>query len=111
MKNPEHESGYFEDGSDVEIIGESDQTSAIGARGIKWNVSGGSAGSCSLAKAINELDVSDSPASPTLQTVNDSYEERRNRGKNPPRLRSMPDLLVDNIIGHLIFILRKNHYT
>ena len=55
MKNPEHESGYFEDGSDVEITSEEHP---IGEE-RKW-----CSGSYGLTKAIHELDVRDSPASP-----------------------------------------------
>lgn len=61
MKNPEHESGYFEDGSDVEIISEENNTSCAADKKKKstWD-----SGSCSIERAINELDVRDSPASP-----------------------------------------------
>ncbi|XP_015125909.1 ribosomal protein S6 kinase alpha-5 isoform X1 [Diachasma alloeum] len=55
MKNPEHESGYFEDGSDVEIVFEEN---AVGDE-RKWG-----SGSYGLSKAIRQLDVTDSPASP-----------------------------------------------
>lgn len=55
MKNPEHESGYFEDGSDVEIASEEHPT----GEEKKW-----CSESYGLTKAINELDVRDSPASP-----------------------------------------------
>lgn len=89
MKNPEHESGYFEDGSDVEIIGESERSTIAGGRGTcKWNSgsagSGGSGGSCSLAKAINDLDVSDSPASPQAAHIildQENDRRRQTRGK------------------------------
>lgn len=53
MKNPEHESGYFEDGSDVDIASEEHP---IGEE-KKWC-------SESFTKAIDELDVRESPASP-----------------------------------------------
>ncbi|XP_044577160.1 ribosomal protein S6 kinase alpha-5-like isoform X1 [Cotesia glomerata] len=54
-KISEHESGYFEDGSDVEIVFED---TSIGD-GRKWG-----SGSSGLSKAIRKLDVTDSPASP-----------------------------------------------
>lgn len=66
MKNPEHESGYFEDGSDVETNVEE----AIVAEERKY------ASTCyGLAKAIHELDVRDSS-----EPVPDNYQDRLNRG-------------------------------
>ena len=59
-KNSEHESGYFEDGSDVE---ERLRTAKQSAESSGWSSSSCSR-SCGLAKAIHELDVRDSPASP-----------------------------------------------
>lgn len=55
MKNPEHESGYFEDGSDVEIVYEEN----INSDDRKCE-----SGTYGLSKAIRQLDVTDSPASP-----------------------------------------------
>lgn len=66
MKNPEHESGYFEDGSDVEAAVEE----TIVTEERKY----GSACYC-LAKAIHSLDVRDSS-----EPVSDDYEDRFNRG-------------------------------
>ncbi|XP_057323116.1 ribosomal protein S6 kinase alpha-5-like isoform X1 [Microplitis mediator] len=54
-KISEHESGYFEDGSDVEIVFEDNSA----GDGRKWG-----SGSSGLSKAIRKLDVTDSPASP-----------------------------------------------
>lgn len=51
MKNPEHESGYFEDCSDVEIVFEEN------AAGDERKCDSGSYG-------LSKLDVTDSPASP-----------------------------------------------
>lgn len=66
MKNPEHESGYFEDGSDLETTVEE----TIVTEERKY----GSA--CyGLAKAIHSLDVRDSS-----EPVSDHYEDRFNRG-------------------------------
>ncbi|KAJ8678906.1 hypothetical protein QAD02_014693 [Eretmocerus hayati] len=63
-KSSEHESGYFEDASDSEERRLRSAKSSIG-----WSSSAGSSStrsrSCNtLAKAIHELDVRDSPASP-----------------------------------------------
>ncbi|XP_043250460.1 ribosomal protein S6 kinase alpha-5-like isoform X1 [Colletes gigas] len=65
MKNPEHESGYFEDGSDVETAVEE----TIVTEERKY----GSASYC-LAKAIHSLDVRDSS-----EPVSDDYEDKFNR--------------------------------
>lgn len=70
-KNSEHESGYFEDGSDVE---ERRRTAKQSAESSGWSSSSCSR-SCGLTKAINELDVRDSPASPD---PDDDEEYRRN---------------------------------
>lgn len=70
MKNPEHESGYFEDGSDVETTVETTVEKTIVPEERKH----GSA--CyGLAKAIHSLDVRDSS-----EPVSDDYEDRFNRG-------------------------------
>lgn len=63
MKNPEHESGYFEDGSDVEIIFEENPSSDDNRKCKK-------SGSYELSKAIRQLDVTDSPASPEPASKN-----------------------------------------
>ncbi|XP_015429232.1 PREDICTED: ribosomal protein S6 kinase alpha-5 [Dufourea novaeangliae] len=65
MKNPEHESGYFEDGSDVEITVE--ETTVAEERKYGSACYG-------LAKAIHSLDVRDSS-----EPVSDDYEDRFNR--------------------------------
>lgn len=68
MKNPEHESGYFEDGSDVETTVEE----TVVTEEKKF----GSA--CyGLTKAIHGLGVRDSS-----EPVSDGYEDRLNRGTN-----------------------------
>ncbi|KOC68480.1 Ribosomal protein S6 kinase alpha-5 [Habropoda laboriosa] len=66
MKNPEHESGYFEDGSDVETNVE-EANVITGERKYVSTCYG-------LTKAIHELDVRDSS-----EPVPDHYEDRLNR--------------------------------
>lgn len=72
MKNPEHESGYFEDGSDVEIVFEDN---------IVGDEKKYGSGSYGLSKAIRQLDVTDSPASPeptTMKKIDDEGRVQRN---------------------------------
>lgn len=69
MKDPEHESGYFEDGSDIEMCAEETVVTE------EWDCH---ASNCrAFAKAVYELDVRD-PSEP----VPDHYEDRltENRG-------------------------------
>ncbi|XP_034187998.1 ribosomal protein S6 kinase alpha-5 isoform X1 [Osmia lignaria lignaria] len=65
MKNPEHESGYFEDGSDVETVAE--ETTVAEERKYGSSCYG-------LARGIHQLDVGD-----TSDPVPDHYEDRLNR--------------------------------
>ncbi|KAG7198898.1 hypothetical protein KM043_015719 [Ampulex compressa] len=65
MKNPEHESGYFEDGSDVETTVE--ETIIVEGRKCGSACYG-------LAKAIHGLDVRDS-----TEPASSGYEDRLNR--------------------------------
>ncbi|CAK9811268.1 Ribosomal protein S6 kinase alpha-5 [Anthophora plagiata] len=65
MKNPEHESGYFEDGSDVETNVE--EANVTGERKYASTCYGST-------KAIHELDVRD-----TSEPVPEHYEDRLNR--------------------------------
>lgn len=69
MKNPEHESGYFEDGSDVEINVEEVVITKEGKC---------VSGYYGLTRAIHELDVRDS-----IEPTADHYEDRLNRGTTP----------------------------
>ncbi|XP_033329616.2 ribosomal protein S6 kinase alpha-5 isoform X2 [Megalopta genalis] len=66
VKNPEHESGYFEDGSDVENIVEEAVVAEETKRGSTCY---------GLAKAIDGLDVRDSAGEP----VSEHFEDRLNR--------------------------------
>jgi hypothetical protein len=69
-KDSEHESGYYEDGSDVEERRRAKRSDESG----KWSSSSCSR-SCGLAKAIHELDVRDSPASPDPDDDEDDEDE------------------------------------
>lgn len=66
MKDPEHESGYFEDGSDIEMCAEETVVTE------EWDCHASNHG---FAKAVHELDAAD-PSEP----VPDHYEDRLNRG-------------------------------
>lgn len=72
MKNPEHESGYFEDGSDIEItIGE--ETIDVQEEIVVAEYTETCYG---FTKAIDELDVSNLD-----EPVPEYYEDKSNKGK------------------------------
>ncbi|OXU27514.1 hypothetical protein TSAR_010878 [Trichomalopsis sarcophagae] len=77
-KNSEYESGYFEEGSDLE---ERRRTAKQSAESSGWSSSSCSR-SCGLTKAINELEVRDSPASPDPE---DDEEYRTLEKRKEPR--------------------------
>lgn len=72
MKNPEHESGYFEDGSDIEMTVE-EETIDVGEEIVIEEYTEICYG---LTKAIHELDVSNLD-----EPVPDHHEDKSNKGK------------------------------
>lgn len=72
MKNPEHESGYFEDGSDLEIAIEEETIDVQEEIVVAEN-----AETCyGFTKAIDELDDSNLD-----EPVPDHHEDKSNKGK------------------------------
>jgi hypothetical protein len=72
MKNPEHESGYFEDGSDIEIAIE-EETIDVQEEIVVEEYTEICYG---FTKAIDELDVSNLD-----EPVPDHHEDKSNKGK------------------------------
>lgn len=89
MKNPEHESGYFEDGSDIEMTVEEtiDVEEEIVIEEYTETCYG-------LTKAIHELDVSNLD-----EPVPDHHEDKSNKGKawSFPK-KSISTIFIDGFI-------------
>ncbi|XP_008213525.1 ribosomal protein S6 kinase alpha-4 isoform X2 [Nasonia vitripennis] len=106
-KNSEHESGYFEDGSDLE---ERRRTAKQSAESSGWSSSSCSR-SCGLTKAINELEVRDSPASPDPED-DEVYRtlERRNETRPKVNLADSGGQRVDMTHFDLLKVLGTGAY-
>lgn len=72
MKNPVHESGFFEDGSDIEMIVE--ETIDVGEEVIIEHCTEACYG---LSEVIDDLDDSDLD-----EPVPDDHEDKSNKGKS-----------------------------
>lgn len=73
MKNPVHESGFFEDGSDIEMIVE-EETIDVGEEVVIEQCTETCYG---LTEVIDELDDSDLD-----EPVPDDHEDKSNKGKS-----------------------------